>query len=170
MAEKKIFVVYGYHENEKFAIEIGEKLAKEHIDNVAVKMYDGKQPEFRTLDSKREWSLRRFLRENLPYNYAIILHDGGPRSDEITEGENLPFILFMYSSKGEISYGMMKKLRGYFSKKRKTKNPILSGFRSHFRDMSKEYDKIDIEYIPSLISFEDGLDFLKGLIDILKTE
>jgi len=167
---RKIFVVYGYHLNEKFAIEIGENLAQEHVENLIVKMYDGKRPEFNTLDSKREWSLRSFLWENLPFEYAIILHDGGPEPEEIKEYENPPCILVEYASKHGISSVLRERLQDYFSKKRKPENPILPLFRSNSRDMSKEYDKIDIEYIPSLISFEEGLDFLKGLVKILKAE
>lgn len=170
MAEKKGFVVYGYHLNEKFAIEVGENLAQEHIDDLIIKMYDGKRPDFHTLNSKREWSLRSFLRKNLPFDYAIILHDGGPGPKEIMEIENPPCILFMYSSKREISHDLRKKLKDYFLEKRKPENPILWYFRANFRDMSKTYDKIDIEYLPSLISMREGLDFLKGLIDILKNE
>lgn len=167
---KNIFVVYGYHLNERFAIDVGENLAREYMDNVVVKMYDGKRPGFYTVDSKREWSLKSFLRRNLPFDRAIILHDGGPGPEEIREYENPPCICFMYNSKHEIPDNLKKKLRDYFLEKRKTENPILTSFRTNYRAMSREYDEIDIEYIPSLISLQDGLDFLKGLINILKTE
>jgi hypothetical protein len=170
VVEKKVFVVYGYHQNEKFAIEVGERLAQEHLDDVVVKMYGGKRPQFNSMDDRREWSLRNYLRENLPFDCGVILHDGGPGPEEIGEYENPPCICFMYNSKHDISDFLVKKLRNHFRLKRKPENPILSSFRTNLRNMSREYDKIDIEYIPSLISLVDGLDFLKGLVNILKTE
>jgi len=179
VADKRIFVVYGYHLNEKFAIEIGRDLGQENIDNVVVKMYDGKRPEPYSLDSQREWSLRSYLRKNLPFNYAIILHDCGPKMDEVMKVEQPAALFFIHFRKGEISQEFKTKLEDftiarrelYCHEKREPDHPPLCPFFDpNFRDMSRKYDKIDIEYYPGLISLEDGLDFLKGLIDILKTE
>lgn len=177
---KKIFVVYGYHLDEKFAIEIGRDLGQENIDNVVVKMYDGTRPEFYTPDSRREWSLRSYLRKNLPFDYAMILHDCGPKMDEVMKLEEPPpALFFIYFRKGEISQEFKTKLEDftivrrelYCRKKREPDHrPLCPFFHANFRDMSAKYDKIDIEYYPGFISLDDGLDFLKGLIDILKTE
>ncbi|MDI6826839.1 MAG: hypothetical protein QMD36_06720 [Candidatus Aenigmarchaeota archaeon] len=146
VVDKKIFVVYGYHLNEKFAIEIGENLAKEYLSNVIVKMYEGKRLEPYTLDSKRDWSLRSFLRKNLPFDYAIILHDCGPGMDEVMElveeKLNPPGLFFIYFRKGEIPYDLKAKLTTYCREKRKPEHPALCPFfHENFRDMSKKYDK-----------------------------
>jgi len=167
---KRIFVVYGYHLNEEFAIEIGKNLAHERIDDVIVKMYEGKRPEFYSLDSKREWSLKSFLRKNLPFDYAIILHDCGPKMDEVMELEIRPSLFFIYFSKGEIRYNLRKKLENYCLEKMKNEHLMIPFFHPNFRDMSRKYDKIDVEYYPGFISADEGLDFLEGLIKLLKTQ
>jgi len=179
MADKRIFVVYGYHLDEKFAVEVGRKLGQEYIDNVGVKMYDGKRPEPYTADSLREWSLRSFLRKNFPFDYAITLHDCGPKIDEVRKMEQPAALFFIYFRKGVIPPEFRIKLEDYTIVKRELysrKNrkldhpPLCPFFEADFRDMSGKYDKIDVEYYPGFISLDDGLDFLEGMIDILKTE
>lgn len=110
MEEKpRVLVVYGYHPDELFAIDLGIDLESLRLQNVLVKRYDGKPDPLNTsemLNIRKKCGemayvnrclrnpqlikecaseFRCFIDKYSPVDYVIDLHDNGPRIQEMEE-------------------------------------------------------------------------------------
>lgn len=163
-----ILVVYGYHADEKFAIDIGINLEEYGSEKATVKRYEGRA------DVPGKWgkpNLRKFIRKHSPIDYAIILHDSGPITDEIMKlqkkypEQRFPSVSVQYYSKKKIPEDVENRIKNYCYSRPYV---ALSFFVPSTSAESKNYDRLNIEYLPHNITKDEGVKFLKGLIGKLE--
>jgi hypothetical protein len=169
--------MYGYHSKEKFAIDVGASLKELDSDNVLVRRYKGQQDypsrvhAFTMLTRNPRFpKWNRFVKEYLPLDYVIDLHNGRQNAEWEKQfktrypNEPMPSMYMQYWSRHRIN--------------RRTQNEIytlctsqpylaLAFFISSSRYAPNKYDKIGVEFFPHLISKEQSTDLLKGLVKIL---
>jgi hypothetical protein len=187
--ERSILVVYGYHKRETFAIEVAKRLEQLLLKNVTVKQYEGKPDK-----SYKEPRLRSFLLEcyhNNPFSYAINLHNSDQNPDVYLKwysewkknypNERHPTINLEFLHRyGKTPNKTKMKINDYclnFQKIIVNKYPdsttgsslIVTGYGGPLWPEPKEpYDRIEIEFLYPLITVNEAVDFLKGLIKVLQ--
>jgi len=170
--EPRVFVLYGYHPTEKFAIDVGIELSKKKLENVITKQYDGEW-ERPGADRRFQFTLKRYLRDHLPFDYAIDLHDAGPIMEKILKTEFVPSVWISYSTRTKYPNSflfpneMVNHIAEYFNE-RKEWHKITTTWEP-LRNMSRKYDRVSVEFYPHLISKEDGVKVLVELIQVLQT-
>ena len=179
--KQNIFVVYGRHPEEVFALDVGRE-----IENIGRKDFQIKQYKPTELDAisiksnlserqakyheyRNEFKkLNRFVKENLPVDYVVDLHDS--RNDEwmkavgdfAKEDIRLPDISVFYDSKTDVNKELQKELTRYCL----SKPHISPSFKSRDYKRIKGIDYIIFEYLP-LAKKEESVAFNLGVIDLL---
>lgn len=181
----KVLVIYGYHPEEKFAIKVAKSLEKFSLNGVLVKEYEGKSD-----TSYKEPRLKRFLSRLyslFEFDYAINLHNSKPDPKFYLEwkkqypNERHPTIDLEHNSKEwQCCSHINKRIDDYCKKvQRKLLNKypdgatepslIVTGHSGYFVEPKEDYDMISIEFYSPLISLEEAVAFLRGLIETLQS-
>jgi hypothetical protein len=177
-----VLIVYGYQSREKFAVEVGRRIEKTSLEGVRVVSYKGKPDGGKF--GYREPRIKRFLSQHYPFDYAIILHNSVPdpeiylRWKRENPNERHPTIGLEYLAYMEVPSKTREKINGYcqeMTKKLVNKYPdsstgkslIITGYGGFYVKPKEVYDRIDIELCCPLITVEEAVDFLKGLIKTL---
>ncbi|MEM2914607.1 MAG: hypothetical protein QXH91_04320 [Candidatus Bathyarchaeia archaeon] len=165
VTKPRIFVVYGYHPEEKFAIDVGVELSKKNLENVITKLYDGEK-ERPGLDRRFQFTLKRYLRNHLPFDYAIDLHDAGPIMEKVLKFGTIMCAWVSYETRKEVPNKITTQIEQYCDGQL-PKRLIFPSWQQ-LRNMSKRYDRVSVEYYPHMISKEDGIEILMDLIRVLQ--
>jgi len=177
MAEKpKVLVVYGYHSDEEFAIDVGRSLERNPIDGVIVREFEG-EPDY--AGGRVKWwepRLNRFIKRFCPQKCAVILHNEAipikytsQQLDKLRKRfPDLAPIALWYYSKYEIperiNWAIVEHARAHF---RYVSYLPISGY--YF--MPKGCDWLTIEYFPYTCSLKqvEALNHIRGLVRLLVT-
>jgi len=168
--------MYGYHPEEKFAIDVGISLRELESAKILVRRYTGRPDRSSQHGGRRRYSRilnwYRFVRKHLPLSYVVDIHNG--RQDPVWEkeyetrysGERLPSMFITYLSRHSIRKRMRDEIHDLFASQ---PYPALAFFAPNFRYAPKRYERIGVELFPNLITKQQSIDILKGLIEILKS-
>ena len=184
MGEKqKTLVVYGYHPEEAFSIEVGktleEILAAEPREGLLVTRYVGPNP--REVDDRINGTpdsgrlLREFLSRFQGMDYVTKLHDELPTPMDEKEAEgfrrdyspkDFPGLFAVHTARYQISRELVRGVLKLCSSQ-----PFRCEYYFSANDMTEvsDYDDISICFYPHLLSKNDGVDFVRKLAPVLNT-
>lgn len=163
----KILLLYGYHPKETFAISVAEELKKFDLPNTKIVKYDG-EPDTVSNDL-RYFKQRRFVKQFLPFDYLVDLHDSPDAVD--TETYISPATGFMYLSKKTIpkerKYHLFDFARNWEDSI--SKKGSLAIFIDPEHDMSSTYDILSTELFGHYVTKDNAVDYLKKLVKTLNS-
>ena len=194
MADRpNVLIVYGYHPEEEFGIEVGRYLQRlfeeKPMANVSLKKYDGINP--RTVDdvipdsNSRGRLLHQYVSKLGNVDYLIDLHDECPWPKNAEERKQLLEKLppFKRNKHGRVS-GIPGQIMDYVSKFQipdELKKELITYCLSKEPDyvaaaffvpeeayLPIKYDHLEIAYYPHLSSIESASSFIQGLIPIIQ--
>lgn len=162
---RKVLLVYGYHQDEAFAIAVGKALEKEKLQGASVVQYQG--PHIPREQDHRDFPLRRFVRRYFPFDYLVDVHDSSRAVD--TDYYKFPACGFLYFSKKQIPKKLQDVLEDYSKRFEKLLNDrwVERRFIDKWKDMSSKYDALYVELMPRYITKMQAIDYLKVLVEVL---
>ncbi len=173
-----MLVVYGYHWYEKFAVDVGRRLASKVTEpNLNIVEYAG-APDFPSrVDIRYQKptfpNFWKFVRRLKP-SYVIDLHSGFP-SNEKAESNDNEFVsneavdVTVYSKERRIDPTFRSRLNEYRLHWYENLKPFIFGahYCPNFRYVPRDTDKLVIEFLPPRIKKAQATKLVMGLARLL---
>lgn len=167
MKEWKTLVIYGYHPEEEFALEVGQKLEKERLPDTLVLRYCG-----RSDADDRQPSLVKFVDENRPTCYAIDLHDAGKAAyEDFSQGMRIKGSFFCTHSNRALPTRMGNGIRDFLESEFPGEPYASPLIHAPYYSLRKPvaYSIWTLEFYPQFATLTEEIGFTKALIKFLNS-
>lgn len=168
LGKSRILVMYGYHIAEVFAPVVVEEVKKQDIPNTRFIRFPNPIDSAEDDKDPRTLIRRRFIRQFLPVDYVLDIHDSPDAVD--TSFFTIPACGFRYLSKQPVPKRIVNALTEYTKEQSKLfPDRYVEGSFSKIRDRASKYDKLSIEFMPHYITKEQSVNYLSGLLKVLSS-
>jgi len=160
----KVMVIYGYHTDEQFHPLVARDVERKMLPNVSVVKFEGEHVP-RELD-RHGYPERRFIRMQPRADYVIQLcsSEHVPANDD-----RYPAIDFGFMSKAKMLSALQTGLESHMRKYENVLGRhILRAYIDEYRDTSKRYDRMLIDYVSRYVPRNRAGEFLVDIIGVLQ--